>query len=270
MPHSPSAASSGLAAERAEHPLGVARRARRVVHDVADGPVGRIGGGLRVAHAGVGAEAGEVAHAEADRRRQLGLLGGVERHVGEALVGHEGLGPRVLEDVRHLGRHQVVVDGHQAPAGLEARQVELEHLHAVGQEGGDHVPGLQVQAPQSVHDLVGPAQQLACGVLGAVRRHQRQMVRILVGQRPETEIAHASIPRVLVAVSASAAVPGRPPGSPPRRSGAGGRRVPGAGWRRPGGDARTGSSRRSTARDRRPRPGGWGPERPPSDPPARA
>ncbi len=147
----------GQPAQLAEHALGVAGRARGVVHDVADGAVGGIGGGLAVAHPGVGAEAGDVAHREADRRGELGLLGGVERHVGEPLVGHEHLGVGVLQDVAHLGTDQVVVDGHQVPAGLQGGQVQLEHLHPVGEQGGHHVARLQVEAPESVHHLVGPA-----------------------------------------------------------------------------------------------------------------
>ena len=191
MPAWPSAASSGdRPLSLRKTPFGIARRARRVVHDVADGPVGRVGGGLGVAHAGVGAEAGQVPDPEADRRGQLGLLGGVEGDVGEPFVGHEGLGPGVGQDVGHLGADQVVVDGHQVPPGLQAGEVQLEHLDAVGQERGHHVAGLQVHAPQAVDHLVGPAQQLACGVLGPVRRHQRQVLGILVRQCPKAEIAH--------------------------------------------------------------------------------
>ena len=244
----------GQAAELAEDALRIARRARRVVHDVADGPVGRVGGGLGVAHAGVGAEAGQVPDPEADRRGHLRLLGGVEGHVGEPLVGHEGLGPGVRQDVGHLGPDQVVVDGHQVPAGLQAGEVQLEHLDAVGQERGHHVAGLQVHAPQAVDHLVGPAQQLARGVLGPVRRHQRQVLGILVRQCPKAEIAHlvpSPVSSSRTAVSWPAAVPGRSSGmrSAPTCGATGGRR--GAGWRRPGGDARTGSSGRSTAPGRR-------------------
>ena len=51
-------------AQRPEHPLGIARGARGVIHDVADGPVGRIAGRLGVAHPGIGPESEDLAHRE--------------------------------------------------------------------------------------------------------------------------------------------------------------------------------------------------------------
>ena len=112
--------------------------------------------GLGVADRGVGGEAGHVAHGEAPGGGEPGLVGRRRGHVGEALVRDEGLGARVLQDVGHLGRHQVVVDGDEVPAGLEGGQVDLEHLGAVGQQRGDHVAHAEALGPQRVHQLVGP------------------------------------------------------------------------------------------------------------------
>ncbi len=134
-------------AQRAEHPFRVAGGPRRVVHDVADGPVRRVVGGLAVTHGGQRREADDLADGEARRRRYLRFVGGVEGHVGEALVGDEHLGPRVLKDVGHLGCHQMVVDRDQVPTGLQGGQVELEDLYAVGEQGGDNVTGSKIEAP---------------------------------------------------------------------------------------------------------------------------
>jgi hypothetical protein len=105
----------------------------------------------------------------------------------------------------------VVVDGHQVPARLQGGQVELEHLHPVGEQRGDDVAGLEIEAAQPVDHLVGPTEQFARGVLGAVRCHQRQVLRMLVRQCPEAEIAHVdAFPRVVDAVVWAAADPEPP------------------------------------------------------------
>ena len=180
----------GGPAQLAEHPLGIAGGPRGVVHHVADGPIGRIGGRSVVAHGGVGAEAGDLAHREATGGGQRRLVGRIDGHLGEPLVGDEGLGAGVLQDVGHLGPDQVMVDGNQVPAGLQGGQIELEHLHAVGEEGGHHVPRLELEAAQAVHHLVGATEQPLGGVLGPVGIDQRQLSRVLVGQRPKSEVAH--------------------------------------------------------------------------------
>ena len=122
------------------------------------------------------------------------LVGGGDGHVGEALVGDEGLGPGVLQDVGHLGRHQVVVDRDQVPAGLQGGQVDLDHLGAVGQQGGDHVAHAEALGPQGVHHLVGPAEQLPGLHLVALGRHEGQVVGVFLGQRPEAEVTHQQSP----------------------------------------------------------------------------
>ena len=109
-------------------------------------------------------------------------------------MGHEDLGPGVLEDVGHLGRHQVVVDGNQVPAGLQGGQVDLQHLGAVGQQGGHDVAHGEPLGPQSMHHLVGPAQQLARPDLVALGRHEGQVVGVFLGQRPEAEVTHQQSP----------------------------------------------------------------------------
>jgi hypothetical protein len=85
-----------------------------------------------------------------------------------------------------------MVDGHQIPTGLQRGQVNLEHLGAVGQYRGHHVAGFEVEAPQGVDHLVGPTQELAGAELGAVRGHKGQVIGVLLGQCPKSEIAHHS------------------------------------------------------------------------------
>ena len=148
-------------AQRPVDTLRVAGRPRRVVHDIADGPVLGVGGRLRVADRREGAEPGDLADREAGRGGELRLVGRLERDVGEALVGDERLGVRVAQDVGDLRADQVVVDRHQVPAGLEGGEVELEHLDPVGKQGGDHVAGSEAELSQAVNDLVDPPQQLA-------------------------------------------------------------------------------------------------------------
>ena len=101
--------------------------------------VGQVGL-LVVAQLGVGGEArrspprpgsGEAGISASSAASQAGL--------GEALVADEDLGLGVRQDVGDLGRHQVVVDGHDVPAGLQGGEVDLEDLDAVGQHEGDGV-----------------------------------------------------------------------------------------------------------------------------------
>ncbi len=106
----------------------------------------------------------------------------------------EGLGPGVLEDVRNLGRHQVVVDRDEVPAGLQSGQIDLQHLGAVGQQGGDHVAHLESLGPPGVHQLVGPAQELSGRDFVALGRHEGQVIGIFLGQRPEAEVTHQQSP----------------------------------------------------------------------------
>ena len=145
------------ARQRPADALGVARGPRGVVHGVAQAAVVGPVGPLVVAQLRVGGEAGDVTDGQAARGGDLGLIGGVEAGVGEALVADEDLGPGVLQDVGDLGGHQVVVDGHDVPPGLHGGEIDLEHLGAIGQDEGDGGALAQAQLAQSVHDLVGPA-----------------------------------------------------------------------------------------------------------------
>ena len=117
----------GEAAERAVDPLGVAGRARRVVHDVADGPVGWIVGRLDGPRGLERGEPRDVADGQTPVGVEIGFGGSRLGCVGEPLVGYEGLGAGVLQDVGDLGRHKMMVDGDEVPTGLQGGQVELEH-----------------------------------------------------------------------------------------------------------------------------------------------
>src|SRR5207302_8534412 len=65
----------------------------------------------------------------------------------------------VLQDVADLGPRQVVVDRHEVPPGLQARQVQLDHLGRVRKERGDGVSGGESQLPEPVHDSVGRSEE---------------------------------------------------------------------------------------------------------------
>ena len=161
-PARPSAASSGVTPEQFPvDALGVAGGSRGVVHDVADGALPWQGARVGVPSGGIGGEAVDVAHREATQGRNGGLVGRRHRGFGESLVGQEDLGSAVLEDVGDLGRHQVMVDGDQVPPGLHRRQVRLDHLGAVGEDGGHHVTLVHALGAQGVHQLVGAAEQFA-------------------------------------------------------------------------------------------------------------
>ena len=98
------------------------------------------------------------------------------------------------DDVGDLGGHQVVVDGHDVPAGLEGGQIDLEDLDAVGQDEGDGVARPQPEGLQPVDDLVGPAEQLARLELGAVGTDEGEVPRLLLRHRPESEVGHCVSP----------------------------------------------------------------------------
>ena len=148
----------GQAAELAEDALRIARRARGVVHDVADGAVGRVGGRLGVAHA----RRRSRSPAMSPTAKQIDEGSSASSAASSATSANrswadERLGPGVRQDVGDLGADQVVVDGHQVPAGLQGGEVELEHLDAVGQHVATTSPGCRSMRPQAVDHLVGPA-----------------------------------------------------------------------------------------------------------------
>ncbi len=215
--------------ELAEDPLGVARRPRRVVHDVADGPVLGQRRRARVAQRGVGGEARDPSDREATGGPDPRLVCRRGRDVVEALVRHEGLRPRVLQDVGDLGRDQVVVDGDEVPAGLEGGQVDLDHLGAVRQERGHHVPRFEPESTQRVHQLIGATEELARRHVTALRGDEGEVVGIFLGQGPKAEVTH------VVSFSYVAGVTG-------------------ADWRRPADETRTCSKLRQSKHARRPSP----------------
>ena len=151
----------GHAQKLAKDALGIPRRARGVVHDVAEGPVLGHARRLGVAHLGVRGEAGHVANGEPAGCVEADFVRRGDGDVRKALMGDEGLCSRVLQDVGHLGRHQVVVDRDEVPARLQRREVDLDHLGAVGQQGRDDVADLEALCAQRVHDLIGVAEELA-------------------------------------------------------------------------------------------------------------
>ena len=143
---------------------------------------------------GVGGEAGDVAHGQAARRPGSRPRRRRRWHdLGEALVADEDLGSGVLHDVGDLGRHQVVVDGDDVPARLHGGEVDLEHLGAVGQHEGDGVARAEPELAQGVHDLVGPAEQLARLELGPVGGHQGQVARAPPPPSPRTRSRSSSL-----------------------------------------------------------------------------
>jgi len=138
--------------EAAAHPLGPAGGARRVVHDGAGGALRGCGRRPAVLQLAVGAEALHGTHREAALDGEAGLVGGRLHRRGEALVGDQDLGLGVVEDVGDLGTDEVVVDRDEVPPGLQDGQVDLDHLHRVGQHDGDGVAGAQAWSAQAVDE----------------------------------------------------------------------------------------------------------------------
>ena len=111
------------AGERPAHALGLAGRARRVVHRPARS-CGPSGSGVGLAVAAAPRSGGSRA-----RRRPRSSVGAGRRSprprpwriVGEALVADEHLGLAVVDDVGDLRADEVVVDRRDVPAGLEPR-----------------------------------------------------------------------------------------------------------------------------------------------------
>ena len=184
----------GRAREGTVDTLGLARRAGGVVHHVADGPILGWRRGLGVGEQLVGVEADDLADSEARGAAQAGFFGGIECDLLEALVSHEDLRLGVLQDVADLGTDEVVVVRDQVPPSLQAGEVELDHLLAVGQQGCHDVPRLEPESTQRVDHLVGTSQELACGHLSSIWGDQGQVLRILARDRPEAEIRHQNPP----------------------------------------------------------------------------
>ncbi len=76
------------------------------------------------------------------------------RSLREALVADEGRGLAVVDDVGDLGSDQVVVDRREVPTCLHRREVEGEHLGAVGQHRGHDVARGQAERAEPVHEAV--------------------------------------------------------------------------------------------------------------------
>ena len=179
--------------ELAKDPLGVARRPRGVVHDVADRTILGQRGGLRIAHGGVRNEAVAGADSEPRLGAETHLVGRGRCDVGEARVGHERLRARVTQDVGHLGSNEMMVDRYEVPACLKGRQVHLDHLRTVREQRGDHVALFESHGAQRVDQLVGVAQQLAGLHLHTLWGDEGEIVGVFLGQRPEAEVTHAAV-----------------------------------------------------------------------------
>ena len=105
-----------------------------------------------------------------------GALGRLRRDVGEPLVGHEGRGAAVVQDVGHLGGGQVPVHRHHVQPGLGGREEQRERLGAVGQHPGHGGAGAEPERLQA--PAVPP------GATRARTRHQRSRAAAESGVRP--------------------------------------------------------------------------------------
>ena len=126
--------------------------------------------GLRVAHVGERTEAVDVADRVKAFGRHAGQSGSFYARSTEALMADEDLRLAVRQDVRDLGPDKVMVDRNEVPTRLQRREVELDDLDAVRQNGGDGVAHADAGCPEAVNDLIHPSEQASGRVLGAVRQ----------------------------------------------------------------------------------------------------
>jgi hypothetical protein len=147
-------------------------------------------GGLAVLELRIRPEARDFADGEALLLREPDLLDGGRALVGESLVSDEHLRLGVLNDVRDLRAHEVEVDRDEIKAGLERGEVQLENLDAVRQHHRHRVAGLETERAQPVDDLVGRLEQLTRPHLALVGIDDRQLLGLLPGDAPESELGH--------------------------------------------------------------------------------
>ena len=116
--------SGSMSASAALHALGLAGRARRVVHRRAGGAV--VGQRRRLAVDQLG-ERPEARRSSPTAKRlvggDVGLVGRGRRTLGEALVADEHLGLAVADDVGDLGADEVVVDRREVEPDLQRGEV---------------------------------------------------------------------------------------------------------------------------------------------------
>ena len=68
----------------------------------------------------------------------------------------------------------------------------MQRVRAVGQDRRDGVAGLEAEAAQRVHHLVGAGEHVTGGVLGAVGLDDREVARVFLRVVPEA--THAAFP----------------------------------------------------------------------------
>jgi hypothetical protein len=178
------------AGERPAHTLGPPRGAGRVDHERAErprrGPARSAG-----AEPGEGPEAGHLPHREAALGRHPGVGGCRQGGVGEALVGDERPRTAVAQDVAELGGGQVPVQRHDVEAGLRGREVDGEHVGAVGQQQRHGVAGRQPELPETAADPVGLGGQIAVGDGRAAGVHDGGPLRRAARDGPQPDAGHA-------------------------------------------------------------------------------
>ena len=132
------------------HRLRTARRARRVLHELARHPVVGRGVGPAGEQVRQRGETGDLAaDGDAARRGHARGLGRLAGDVTERGVGHEGRGARVGEDVADLVGGEVGVQPDVLPAALEDGEERLEQLGRVPGERGDGVERLDAPRARS-------------------------------------------------------------------------------------------------------------------------
>ena len=171
------------------HALGLAGRARRVVHRRRR-RCGR-SGVCRAGRRCSSSKGRKPATSPMAKRRRRGVaeLGDhLGELVGEALVADQRLGLGVGDDVGDLGADEVVVDRRDVEPDLRSRPGRRDHLDAVRQHEGERVVGPQAEGCGGRGDPVGERGQLAGGELGAVGGDERLAVGVGGGDAEEPKI----------------------------------------------------------------------------------
>ena len=179
-----------VAGQRAAHALGAARRARGVHHGRARRARLRAPAGTVRPERGQRREARHGAHGKPGAGIDAGALGRLRRDVGEPLVGHEGRGAAVAQDVGHLGGGQVPVHWHHVQPGLGGREGQGERLGAVGQHPGHGGTGAEAERLQAPSVAVGQRGQLRIADGRAVRVDHRGPVGSRPGDGPQADVGH--------------------------------------------------------------------------------
>ena len=135
-----------------------------------DGAFGRArgAGGINDARGGVAIERdpGAVRGKYGGERGGLGgELGGAPDGEGgiESGIGDDGRRSGVVQDVRDFAVAVQDVDGHEDDAQFHAGQVEIDHLHAVGEIDAEAVAGIQTAVREQVGEAIAARVELAEG-----------------------------------------------------------------------------------------------------------